>query len=299
MTVPKPARPQGKSKVPGWNRSKRFARPSLPTVPGAGAAEPVPIAVTGAGKPAASGNQTQDAGTTAFRPTRRPPMATLCILDDGRDDGEWVRIRGDKLVIGRTEGDVCIPHDTMISSRHAEITRQAVQGSYRWFLTDLQSTNGTYVRVAAALLRHGQELLIGSKRFRFDAAEQGAEVVQEDVADEGDPQATRGWQSIAAADLVPSLVELRPHGEAKRIFLTQPDNWIGRDPAQCSVVLADDPLVSPRHARIHRDTKGRWHCDNANSLNGIWMRIDRAPLEGTAQFQLGEQRFLLRIVAAP
>ena len=41
-------------------------------------------------------------------------MATLCILDDGRDDGEWVRIRGDKVVIGRNEGDICIPHDTMI-----------------------------------------------------------------------------------------------------------------------------------------------------------------------------------------
>ena len=105
------------------------------------------------GSPQLSGEQAQDAGTMTFRPTRRPPMATLCILDDGRDDGEWVRIRGDKVVIGRTEGDVCIPHDTMISSRHAEIIRQAVQGSYRWYLKDLKSTNGTYVRVAGAMLR--------------------------------------------------------------------------------------------------------------------------------------------------
>ena len=29
------------------------------------------------------------------------------------------------------------------------------------------------------------------------------------------------------------------------------------------------------------------------------MRIERALMEGTGQFQLGEQRFLLRIVASP
>ncbi len=233
--------------------------------------------------------------TVAFRPMRRPPMAMLCILDDGRDDGEWVRIRADKVVIGRTEGDIVIPHDTMMSSQHAEISRQAVKGGHRWYLTDLKSTNGTYVRVAGALLRHGQELLIGGKRYRFDAAEQGADMLADDP-DENEIQTTRGWQNVADADLVPSLVELKPHGEAKRIFLTKPDNWIGRDAAQCTVVLPDDPLVSPKHAHLHRDAKGRWHCDNANSLNGIWIRIDKAPLDGTAQFQLGEQRFLLKIL---
>jgi FHA domain len=43
-------------------------------------------------------------------------------------------------------------------------------GRFRWHLTDLQSTNGTFVRIGNALLRHQQELLIGSRRYRFDAA---------------------------------------------------------------------------------------------------------------------------------
>ena len=60
---------------------------------------------------------------------------------------------------------------------------------------------------------------------------QGAELIEEESPGDGEPQETRGWQSVAATDLVPSLVELAPHGEAKRIFLTKPDNWIGRDPA--------------------------------------------------------------------
>ncbi len=137
--------------------------------------------------------------------------------------------------------------------------------------------------------------MIGGRRFRFDAAEQGADLA-DDEADANEPQSTRGWQSVAAADLVPSLVELKPQEEGKRIFLTKPDNWIGRDPAQASVVFANDPLVSPRHARLYRDAKGRWHCDNAHSLNGLWIRVDKTPLDGTAQFQLGEQRFLLKIL---
>src|SRR5688572_21012439 len=58
-----------------------------------------------------------------FRPVRRPPMASLCIVDDASDDGEWVRIRDGACVLGRSEGNVIIPHDGMMSSKHAEITR--------------------------------------------------------------------------------------------------------------------------------------------------------------------------------
>jgi pSer/pThr/pTyr-binding forkhead associated (FHA) protein len=228
-----------------------------------------------------------------FRPLRRPPVALLCILDDGREDGEWVRLRGDRTVLGRSEGDVVIPHDTVMSARHAELTRETDQGRCRWYLTDLQSTNGTYVRVGGSVLRHRQEMLIGSRLYRFDAAGQGAPA---EPADGGDAaKGTRGWQSVSPADLFPSLVELTPRGEGPRFLLTKADNWVGRNPATCVVVPADDPLVSPQHARIYRDPKGRWRVENAQSLNGIWLRIDRMALDTGCQFQLGEQRFLLKV----
>src|SRR5207244_10614612 len=71
------------------------------------------------------------------RPGQRPPMALLVILDDGRQDGERVRLRGDRTVIGRSEGDVRIPHDLAISGRHAELVRQKTGHGHRWFLADL------------------------------------------------------------------------------------------------------------------------------------------------------------------
>src|SRR5262245_61240417 len=103
------------------------------------------------------------------RPSLRPPMALLCILDDGKAEGEWVRLRGDRCVIGRTEGDVRIPHDGQMSGRHAEISRQKGPKGYRWLLTDLQSSNGTFVRAGSTVLRSGNELLIGQGRYRFEA----------------------------------------------------------------------------------------------------------------------------------
>src|SRR5262249_62385494 len=94
----------------------------------------------------ASANKPAGDDTQAYRPMRRPPMALLCILDDGKEDGEWLRLRADRIIIGRSEGDIIIPHDPMISGRHAELARRPDQGRYRWHLTDLQSTNGTYLR---------------------------------------------------------------------------------------------------------------------------------------------------------
>jgi hypothetical protein len=68
----------------------------------------------------------------AFRPTARPPVAVLTIFDDGKTDGEIIRIRDHRFIIGRTEGDFSIPLDGRMSGRHVEITHQVVGGLHRW-----------------------------------------------------------------------------------------------------------------------------------------------------------------------
>jgi pSer/pThr/pTyr-binding forkhead associated (FHA) protein len=223
-------------------------------------------------------------------------MALLCIVDDGHEDGEWRRLRGDRVVIGRSEGDILVPHDAMISGRHAELSRQFDRGRYSWQLTDLQSTNGTYVRVGAARLKHNQELLLGGGRYRFDAAPQGVAALTGSAGAPAEQGAsTRGWQAVSPAELFPSLVELTPQGEGQRFLLTKDDLRIGRDADSCDVVL-NDPLVSPRHARLRRDAKGRWQIENTKSVNGTWVRINQMALDAACLFQLGEQRFLFRVL---
>ena len=98
-----------------------------------------------------------------------PPSALLIVFDDGAATCETVRVRGERFVIGRSEGDLLL-HAMQVSGRHAELVcHHTDDGSWDWVLTDLGSTNGTFVRAGSAVLKDGQELLIGRARYRFDA----------------------------------------------------------------------------------------------------------------------------------
>jgi hypothetical protein len=104
------------------------------------------------GGAAAAKHSSPAAGASPYRPTLRPPVALLTVLDDGKNDGEVLRLRTDRFVIGRSEGDFNIRHDTLISARHLEITRHRAGDQYRWVLTDLQTTNGLFIRCSRIAL---------------------------------------------------------------------------------------------------------------------------------------------------
>jgi hypothetical protein len=235
-----------------------------------------------------------DDAVPAERPRDRPPMALLCILDDGKADGEWVRLRGDRCLIGRTEGDVRIPHDGMMSGRHAEITRQRVADGYRWFLTDQRSTNGTFVRVGSTVLVHQAEFLIGRGRYRFESGTSGQITTPE--LPQSPTSGTMPWAGESMRFGGPTLIEVVAGGDGQRFPLNLPEQWIGRDPKACRIVRPDDTLVNARHARLYRDPKGHWRIENNKTLNGIWLRVEQIPLTGNCRFRLGEQRFLFRVL---
>lgn len=231
-----------------------------------------------------------NAEVSRYRPTLRPPMAKLIVYDDGSESGEVVRIRQSSFVIGRTEGDLIIPHDSQISSRHLEIQRRERPGGFDWVLRDLGSTNGTFVRATQIIVKPNQVMMIGGKRFGQipprSAGNIGATIEGEkellDVAQEG------------FDELVPCLQEINYDGGGKRHKLTKQEHWIGSDPIQCSI-LVNDPTVSPQHARIYQDKQGRWIIDDAKSLNGIWLRIKELNLGRGGYFHCGEQRFSLTV----
>ncbi|NBW96067.1 MAG: FHA domain-containing protein [Planctomycetia bacterium] len=193
----------------------------------------------------------------SYRPVVRRPLALLHVVDDGREDGETVRLRADRLVVGRTDGDVLIHHDISMSPRHAMLERSAEAG---WTLSDLGSTGGTFVRVLAARLHDGSCIQLGASRFRLDAPP--------------------GQEAC--------LVELRSEGEAARHPCRVPLTTIGRGGCDVAVV---DRFVSPLHAEL-RHTASGWRIEN-RGLNGLWVRIE-APvrLAAPSQFQCGEQRFV-------
>gem|GEM_PF-2560169 len=232
--------------------------------------------------------------TMPHRPIVRLPVAVLTVFDDGRTEGESHRLRSEVFTIGRTEGDLLLPHDGMVSRKHATITRKSDKGRVRWLLEDLSSHNGTFIRVADAILSHGQEMLLGGKRYAFHAAPRSAALAAEAKGAPAGDAKTQGWQAISAQDLIPSLLEVRPDGsKGEPIYLADGELIIGRDPA-CQVVL-HDPMVSPQHAKLHKDDRDNWILENLNSLNGTWVRVEKLSFDRTGQFLIGEQRFVLRI----
>ncbi len=140
----------------------------------------------------------------AFRPTVRPPIALLTVFDDGKTTGEVVRIRSHRFIIGRTEGDFCIPLDNRMSARHVEITHQVVGGLHRWVVTDLQSTHGMFVRVSRTVLADKAECLVGNGRYRFDAPVVDAGPTIDQMAGQPGFGATHGWDEGAGRRLLPS-----------------------------------------------------------------------------------------------
>ena len=230
----------------------------------AGVAEALPL-----GEPEA-------AEALPWRPGRRSAMALLHVVDVGRDSGETIRLRDDTLVIGRVTGGVKIPHDAFLDRHHARLDRLP-GGS--WLLTDLGSTDGTWVRVMTAKLRPGTHLQIGGTRLVFRR----------------DADGTSAFAPVgqgAAADSAPSF----PCPPTPFLLGRADALPVHADPSLPTLLL-DDPFVSPVHAEVVAG-RGAWRIVN-RGLNGLWVRIE-APvrLDAVAQFQCGDQRFVLEPLTA-
>jgi pSer/pThr/pTyr-binding forkhead associated (FHA) protein len=244
----------------------------------------VPAARPGAGRPA-----------IPYRPMVRPALAVLTVCDDGRNDGEVIRIRTPRFVIGRTEGDLCIPIDGRISSRHVEITLQTIAGRHhRWVVTDLQSTHGLFVRVSRVRLRESCEFMVGGGRYQFDAPRQDTGGSVEALATDERLETTHGWADPSSDVQAPALTELVGNQIGNRLLLVNSEYWIGSD-GDCAICRSSDPFCEPRHVRVYRTAKGIWHAENNKTANGLWVRMPQVVAESLIQFQIGEQRLRLRV----
>ncbi|QDV66478.1 FHA domain protein [Rosistilla carotiformis] len=199
--------------------------------------------------------------TRPFRPTLRPAMAMLRVFHDDGVSYENVSLRRECTVIGRRSGEVQIEHDPMVSTKHAEIIRSDTDGGWRWYLRDLDSTNGTFVRVDGARLSHGSDILMGSHRYRFTIAQEEPRL-----------------EHVIGGEVVDSMP------------ISREGTWIGREQRAQMDSFWDEQL-DLKHAFIQIDRSGRWSIKNVQSVNGVWLRIEEVRLTRSCQFQLGEQRF--------
>jgi pSer/pThr/pTyr-binding forkhead associated (FHA) protein len=83
----------------------------------------------------------------------------------GRDEtGNAFPIPEGGVHLGRERGDILFPEDGYVSGLHCRLTWDG----QRLFLTDLGSSNGTFVRIAGESdIRSGDVLLMGQQLFRI------------------------------------------------------------------------------------------------------------------------------------
>jgi len=87
----------------------------------------------------------------------------LVLIVSREQDGSAFPLSGESVILGRERGDILFPEDGYVSGLHCQIS---LQGG-RLFLTDLGSSNGTFVRIYDEVeVSTGDVLLMGQQLFR-------------------------------------------------------------------------------------------------------------------------------------
>lgn len=104
-------------------------------------------------------------GVALFGTPVKVPWARLRQMTPAGTCRDVYHLTRPELVIGREQGDIVFADDEFLSRRHALIALQAGHVT----LQDLESSNGTYVRLRGAhVLSPGEMIRIGDELLRFE-----------------------------------------------------------------------------------------------------------------------------------
>lgn len=201
---------------------------------------------------------------SAPQPPEAKLDARLVVIGQDGKPGRQYPIVDDQTDIGREEGSILLANDPYVGARHARLTRR----NGRFFVRDLESVNGVYVRLRAAeRLQHGDLVLIGLEVLRFEVvsdAEKGlSPAVERGTQIFGSPSAARHMR----------LCQRTVEGVTRDVYYpTRDEAVVGRE--QGDIVFTNDPFMSRRHAAITRDPNiGTFSLRDLGSSNGTYLAI--------------------------
>jgi pSer/pThr/pTyr-binding forkhead associated (FHA) protein len=240
------------------------------------------------GAPAADARQAPAAapGAPAAAPAGDAPACLVVIAQDGTPGAEYA-LDGVQIDIGREEGAIVLPQDPYVSPRHARLTRRAG----RFFLRDLESVNGVYVRLRAPeRLKHGDLVLIGLEVLRFELvsdAERGL-----------GPATERGTRVFGSPSLprYARLCQRTVEGVTRDVFnICRDETVIGRESGD--LVFTNDPFMSRRHAVFSREpATNTFSLRDLGSSNGTYLAIRGEQELGQGDhLRLGQHLFRLDV----
>ncbi len=104
-------------------------------------------------------------GVSLFGSPPRDPWARIIQLIPSGGHRDVRHLVGEEIVLGREEGDIVYRDDAFMSRRHAAITWDGK----RALLTDLGSSNGTFVRMTGPTsIKHGDHVRMGDQLMRIE-----------------------------------------------------------------------------------------------------------------------------------
>jgi pSer/pThr/pTyr-binding forkhead associated (FHA) protein len=104
-------------------------------------------------------------GVALFGSPPREPWGRFVQLVPSGGHRDVRHLSGEEIVLGREEGDIVFRDDAFMSRRHAAVTWDG----QRALITDLGSSNGTFVRIAGSTaLRHGDHVRMGDQLLRIE-----------------------------------------------------------------------------------------------------------------------------------
>ena len=300
--------PQCQNLAEGPGQFCRFCGHSLAEAPPPAPA-PAPSPVL-APAPPAPVRRSAAVGLTVPIPAPRAIRHRLVLIArDGREGPSFPV--GDSTDIGRSEGDIVLADDRYVSPRHARVT---LRGD-AYFLRDLESTNGVFVRIPFSRGQNGPSGA-GSGAADMGVSEQpltdqdlflvGQQVLRFEVvkhADHGFGVASENGTLLFGTPAAPRYARLTQRtveGVVRDVFhVRKAEMVIGRESGD--IVFTDDPFLSRRHAILRvqgldpTSANGpTFGLSDLGSSNGTFLKIrDEVRLQPGTHFRIGQQLFRL------
>jgi pSer/pThr/pTyr-binding forkhead associated (FHA) protein len=203
------------------------------------------------------------AGQPAAAAASEPSASLIVIAQDGTPGAEHPLLE-QVTEVGREQGGILLAGDPYVSPQHMRLSRR----NGRFFVRDLESVNGVYVRLRGPeALRHGDLVLVGLEVLRF-------ELVSD--AERGLSPATERGTRVFGSPSVPRharLCQMTVEGAPRDVYyLSRDETVIGRESGD--VVFTSDPFMSRRHAAVERDpSSGSFTLRDLGSSNGTYLAI--------------------------
>ena len=186
----------------------------------------------------------------------------LISINEDSTDGVRIPLKFNETILGRS-GDSRFPSDAFLSPKHC---RLLVEGQ-QLFIEDLDSLNGTYIRVRDEVLLHpGDCFIAGRQLLRFERFEQ----VVSNKARSVDGTRYMGSPS-SGGDF--KLVQIGVGNITQNVYcLSEGGAAFGREIGD--IVFNKDRFMSGRHAQIFPREDGNYYLVDLNSSNGTWLKIN-------------------------